>query len=86
MRTIDYSLSDMENTIRPTTPDNFPTIEEELITPEHAKRDSSEPLLPNLVSSQGTLSDNSKNSSLDSDGKNETVIKASNDYQYLVKT
>lgn len=75
---VDYSLSDMENTIRPTTPDNFPTIEEELITPEHAKRDSSEPLVSNLVSFQGTLSDSSKNSSLNSDGKNETVIKASN--------
>ncbi|XP_063429617.1 uncharacterized protein LOC134712218 [Mytilus trossulus] len=75
---VDYSLSDMESTLRPSTPDNRPIVDEELITPEHSKKDSSGQLLSNLIAFKGSPTENGENSSIGSDVCNDTVIKASN--------
>ncbi|CAC5379103.1 unnamed protein product [Mytilus coruscus] len=75
---VDYSLSDMESTLRPTTPENRNIVDEELITPEQSKKDSSGQSLSNMIAFKGTPTENGENSSIGSDVCNDTVIKASN--------
>ncbi|XP_061168736.1 dentin sialophosphoprotein-like [Saccostrea echinata] len=72
---VDYSLSDMESTLRPHTPENQPSIDEDIITPVQLKRGELESSMLNYFNDSGNTSTSTveNQQSLKTDSPNTTV-------------
>ncbi|XP_062604867.1 dentin sialophosphoprotein-like isoform X1 [Saccostrea cucullata] len=72
---VDYSLSDMESTLRPHTPENQPSIDEDIITPVQLKRGELESSMLNYFNDSGNTSTSTveNQQSLRTDSPNTTV-------------